>query len=534
MTKNRKGKSKAKASSRDSSSQSGPSIPPRTTSSAESAINIPKRTGSVKGTDSSSKPVFGVMVGSNLVPERSSSKRKASWDVETLSSMSKVDLLKELKSNISKEEAQRKRLKPSTSHDSQFWKDCANHEGLKAYRVGVEAHLEFLDSKAKGRTKDWGEWIDSQNGQTFEVRHLAHQQRIGLLSKQAESMRADSLNTRIRDKLVELFVSSKLGLDATSAGIGSRRSTDQQKFKKKMLNAYCPKSLRPSRDSVWEPVLHKWVETPLCKAAHLYPWSQLHSMDLIFGSEGPRDIFSPKNGLILHTKIEWALDHGVIAIVPDVDLDPKNPDFPLEDQEEREERLRNWENGNVKDYKVIVVDKDHERAKELQNLGGDFITLNDLHGRKLEFLNGFRPRARYIWWQFYSSITKASWKMKALGQEDRDLMQKEILKATRFWGSPGPYVTEGILSSFAKTIGHSVESLHDSMAGKGDTEADDAALAALTAQATEGDYKLIKLLETSNPDGEDFEYSEGEEEEEDELHYKGDSDYDGDGDGDLN
>jgi len=47
------------------------------------------------------------------------------------------------------------------------------------------------------------------------------------------------------------------------------------------------------------------------EAAHLYT-----STDIIFGAGSSNELFSWRNGLILHKIIEAALDKGVIAIVP--------------------------------------------------------------------------------------------------------------------------------------------------------------------------------------------------------------------------
>ena len=44
-----------------------------------------------------------------------------------------------------------------------------------------------------------------------------------------------------------------------------------------------------------------------------------------FGPASINDLFSPCNGLFLEKDIEKALDRGLIAIVPHVNLDPRIP-----------------------------------------------------------------------------------------------------------------------------------------------------------------------------------------------------------------
>jgi len=77
----------------------------------------------------------------------------------------------------------------------------------------------------------------------------------------------------------------------------------------------------------------------------------------IFGLGAKADIFSPENGLFLDEEI---LDQGLIAIVPDVDLQPKDKDLPHADLAERNQRLRDWEKASTKEYKVVVLDLDNK------------------------------------------------------------------------------------------------------------------------------------------------------------------------------
>ncbi|KAK0729568.1 hypothetical protein B0H67DRAFT_638171 [Lasiosphaeris hirsuta] len=67
------------------------------------------------------------------------------------------------------------------------------------------------------------------------------------------------------------------------------------------------------------------------RAAYLYNWHQVDSIDVIFDPGARNEIFSPLNGLFLQEKYEDAQDRGFLAIVPDVDLntlDPKPPSIP--------------------------------------------------------------------------------------------------------------------------------------------------------------------------------------------------------------
>ncbi|KAJ4013723.1 hypothetical protein NW766_005962 [Fusarium irregulare] len=87
-------------------------------------------------------------------------------------------------------------------------------------------------------------------------------------------------------------------------------------------------------------------------------------MEDTFGRGPSTDLFSPRNGLSLCAKIEILLDKGIIAIVPDVEDEPADPEHPLNDQAKRRAILKAWEQEKVRKYKVIVLaDADDKTAK---------------------------------------------------------------------------------------------------------------------------------------------------------------------------
>ncbi|KAJ0382790.1 hypothetical protein COL922a_011831 [Colletotrichum nupharicola] len=184
------------------------------------------------------------------------------------------------------------------------------------------------------------------------------------------------------------------------------------------------------------------------------------SMDTIFGPGTVKELFKAQNGLFLHKDIEQALDDGVRAIVPDIDLEPADLDFPLTDTEDRKQRLRDWEKSEVKEYKIIVIDPSHPTLTEEKTLSFSqgIHSLLELHGRKLKFLTDFRPRARYIWWVFLVSVTVAGWRTKTQNPDVANAITKEIRAGIRCWGTPGTYITRNVLESFIISIGHDARS----------------------------------------------------------------------------
>ena len=62
-----------------------------------------------------------------------------------------------------------------------------------------------------------------------------------------------------------------------------------------------------------------------------------------------------------------------------------------------------------------------------------------------------RPKSRYVWWAFLSAIAQRTWASDAK-IIDGDLLQQEVTKGTRFWGTHGKYVKRNMLLAFAKEI----------------------------------------------------------------------------------
>ncbi|KAK0734035.1 hypothetical protein B0T26DRAFT_633459, partial [Lasiosphaeria miniovina] len=260
---------------------------------------------------------------------------------------------------------------------------------------------------------------------------------------------------------LKLFNSSKLGFDLPNAGSkGRRETTDQSMMRDLIRQAYCPGS-----DNIWEPVLGTWVDKRLAIAAHLFPWRSADLMDSIFGTGARDKLFSPVNGIFLDPAIEHALDRGFLVIVPDTNLEAKDSAAPWEDKDERHQALKDWETTTPREYRIIVLDatpssmQEAVFSKQLHNL--EFNNLAGLHGRRLQFLNESRPRARYVWWTFLNAITQLNWKGSL--KSSKSLIQNEVLKGTRYWGTHGRYVKKNILLGFVNEIGHDVSSIAESI-----------------------------------------------------------------------
>jgi hypothetical protein len=78
---------------------------------------------------------------------------------------------------------------------------------------------------------------------------------------------------------------------------------DQSSFRKKLIHAYDAKN--PELDYIWCPVLGQWVDEDMITASHIFPWKHGQAtMDAIFGEKKPSDMFSERNDLFVHTRVE--------------------------------------------------------------------------------------------------------------------------------------------------------------------------------------------------------------------------------------
>jgi hypothetical protein len=164
-------------------------------------------------------------------------------------------------------------------------------------------------------------------------------------------------------------------------------------------------------------------------------------VDTIFGAGSSKELFSWRNGLVLHKVVETALDKGVIAIVPLLRPDPRF---------EKIKRLR-------KDIETRGLDDRRKLKKECIKLR-DEINQEDnekLLEEKNPFLTSARPRARYFWWTFFRAMTCLNWRSpKRMDMPIAKEAQKGVSFCTR-----GRYVKENQLRGFVEELGQDIESI---------------------------------------------------------------------------
>ncbi|KAK5656807.1 hypothetical protein OQA88_4355 [Cercophora sp. LCS_1] len=420
---------------------------------------------------------------------RPSSSPSSSLFDPAVSTKSSFEMETQLSKIVDQIKAARKKLGPSSSFDPAFWSSKADILTMDAERMKLYSSLQFREYQEEGGQLSREQWedVDQKAGERLlESIALARQAKIA--RDQADKMKGSRFHG-IHNAFVKLFNSSKLGFALENAASkGRRRTRDQSMMRDLMKQAYCP----GNRLAIWEPVLGTWIDPSSAIAAHLFPWQSADFMEPIFGAGARDELFSSANGIFLHHLIEKAFDRGFLVLVPDTKVEAQNPSTPWEDQEERHKALRGWEMTHPREYRIAVLDatphcmKEPIFDREVYSLESE--TLAGLHGRRLRFLNDARPRARYVWWGFLSAVTQLTWKGSFANPDS--LIQKEVLKGTRYWGTHGKYVKKNMLLGFVQELGHDVSSITESImdhaieeeGGPADPEPDPSGLAIVADQ----------------------------------------------------
>lgn len=212
---------------------------------------------------------------------------------------------------------------------------------------------------------------------------------------------------------------------------GATDNFDQTSFRKRTLAAYNPSGTDRDPDNVrsWCPVSRNLYLEEDVIAAHIVPYSigevnaaYLFGLDPELGYEA---IWSVKNGLLLHRKVEKALDAARIIIVPD--------------------------ENDVNELKLIVLDE--TLLNKLIVLDGP--KFRDLNHQRLEFKTAARPARRFLYLHYLLTL----FRRKRLSVDGWVDDQKKFTN-TYLWGTPGPWLQRSIIKALAFEVGDT-EKLED-------------------------------------------------------------------------
>lgn len=162
-------------------------------------------------------------------------------------------------------------------------------------------------------------------------------------------------------------------------------------------------------------------------------------MTAIFGEDVLGELFSPRNGIMMSTVAERRFDKGLFVIVPDVEENPS------------ESTISRWCSSSVRDYKIKVLDKSHPLM--IQFINGNTLDKkwSDIDGQRVSFRGDFRPRARYLYFHYCSSVLRRAWAPSLTWETTKNELGKKV------WATRGRYLAKAQILAFVEEIGHEVE-----------------------------------------------------------------------------
>jgi hypothetical protein len=147
--------------------------------------------------------------------------------------------------------------------------------------------------------------------------------------------------------------------------------------------------------------------------------------------------------MIIHSEIERYFDSGVFVIVPDL------PEIPLT------EKLLNWMNGEVRDFKIKIIDSSFPRLN-YGIVSKDGLKWRDIDNRQLKFKGSARPAARYLYFHYCLQVLRQAWRVGP-GEKAAVSLYDEFGKPV--WATTGRYIGKKMLRTFIDTLGHEYQDL---------------------------------------------------------------------------
>lgn len=333
------------------------------------------------------------------------------------------------------EKKARKDIKAQGSFNCDFFNGAAEAESITLERLRVASDISF--SQFDG---SYEVWANREAARDLFSRMRATENKLKRYKERTAALSLGRPRGTLRALFMKLFTTSSMGL-GIHTGEGKRNSTIQSNFRKRLLDDY--KSL-DEEGWAWCPILHSRFRPKSLVAAHIFSYKHgQEMMDEIFGKIRPSEMFSSRNGLIIHEEIEEYFDSGIFVIVPDM------PDRPSLDV------LTTWLTGEVRNFKVRIIDRNF-RLLNRGIVSPEGLKWRDLDNRKLQFQSSARPAARYLYFHYCLQILRRAWKAGP-GEKAADILLDEFGKPV--WATRGRYIGHKMLRALVDTLGQEYSDL---------------------------------------------------------------------------
>ena len=353
----------------------------------------------------------------------------------------------------------RKEIKLSSSFDSKFWQDLrvVEEKRLESNRLQHKISMETMKmdyDDADAVIK----WRNTEEGTINLQKEAALVKKVDLIAKHQAKLAqtASNYDTSLRRAFTNFFMGATTGLGLYNPR-GDRPDVLQTQFRNELKELMGTRNTESSRHW-WCPIQSRWTEAIV--AGHLFPsMSGPEAMTAIFGetkmlkdksdpTKGTSELYRAVNGILWSQAAETRFSLGYFVVVPDLD-DNATP-----------AEVQAWQEMPVKEYRIRVLRPNAQKMKE-PIVPGEPKTWRDLDGKRLDFgEKKFRPRARYVYWTYISTMLKHAFNRKREAQANLPFTQiasQEVGK--KYWGSTGSYIKKSQLLGFVEEMGHQYEHL---------------------------------------------------------------------------
>jgi hypothetical protein len=217
-----------------------------------------------------------------------------------------LDLEEETKALRKEEENAKKAVKARGAFNSEFYNGASRVEEIAVKRLRVASDISFSEF-----TGEREQWEKSEEAKKLFEQIRAKEYRMEMFKKRAEALSTQTSTGRLKELFMKIFTTSPIGMGIKS-GEGQRDPRIQLLFRRDLLQE--SRSLDESGEWAWCPILKDYFLLADVTAAHIFSYKHGQTMmDVIFGKIRPKELFSCRNGIIIHSAIERWFDSGVVG-----------------------------------------------------------------------------------------------------------------------------------------------------------------------------------------------------------------------------
>ena len=396
------------------------------------------------------------------IPPRNSSKRN--FDAFTKADRKEMQSLKKKIQDMTKNSGLEP-SKPRLSLDADYFGHISRFSDLQCKKARLSRKQSLTDFMKSSKDATEEAWAQTSEARNLAEKVASYELDAQMFREQADRRRFknDDVDKLKRRHFMQEWTMSPRGFNIKNIGAGTRDRKVQKMFRKNLIIACGAKHPDPQMIEMWCPVIGCYMKKELVHAAHMFPYSLGQTaMHNLFGLYDRNELFAIENGLLLCGDAEKRISMGLMAIVPNI------PDRPSEDQ------VDEWRKLDPKPYKIRVLDSTDPMMDVYypgQLKGKIHKTWIEMDGKPLVFRTDHRPRARYLYWQYCTSVLRNSWRVHK--EKQGGMLKQEFNRA--YWGTKGIFMDKVMLQGFAEEVGHKYEDLletyADGVAGKPDPEA---------------------------------------------------------------